>query len=232
MNNSRTKNSMMNMITGFLSRGIVMILGIISRTVFIHTLGNEYLSVNGLYSNILNLLSLAELGFGSAMVYSMYKPLAEGDQAKLNSLMTLYKKVYRIIGIVIFSLGICIIPILDWIIKDPPNIAHLTLYYILFLCNTTLSYWFFAYKASLLVADQKTYVLNNIRNIIHVIKTGFQIIILISFHNYFLYLLLNLIFTVTENMIVSAVVNRKYTVVIHEHGSDLSISEKKEFGRM
>lgn len=225
--NSRTRNSLLNIGTGFMSRGLIMILGVISRTVFIKTLGNEYLSVNGLYSNVLNLLSLAELGFGSAMVYSLYKPLAEKDYGKISSLMVLYRRVYRAIGCTIFAIGLCLIPFLDWIIKDPPNIENLKLYYFLFLSNSAVSYLFFAYKASLLTADQKTYVLNNIRNIVHIVKTIVQVLGLFLLQNYLFYLISNLIFTVFENYVISISVNRRYGRMLEKKSNELSSIEKK-----
>ena len=119
-------NSMRNLISGFVSRFMLILLGLIVRTVFIKTLGNDYLSVNGLYSNILSMLSLAELGFGTAMVYSMYKPLSEKNEAKLASLMQLYSKVYRAIGFVILVLGLCLVPFLKYIIKNQTD--HITIF--------------------------------------------------------------------------------------------------------
>ena len=109
-NNGRLYNSIKNLTSGFISRIFIIILGMVVRTIFIKTLGNDYLSVNGLYSNILNMLSLAELGFGTAVVYSMYKPLSDNDQDKLASILDLYKKVYRIIGLVVLIIGLTLIP--------------------------------------------------------------------------------------------------------------------------
>ena len=210
MGKGRLQNSIKNLASGFLSRFLIIILGMVVRTIFIKTLGNEYLSVNGLYSNILNMLSLAELGFGTAMVFSMYKPLAENDQDKLASLLDLYKKVYRVIGFVILGLGLCIIPFMGFIIKDPPNIEHLTFYYVLFLVNTVLSYWFFAYKRSILVADQREYICTNYHNVCNVLKSFVQIVVLLIVHDFTLYLIIQLGFTVAENIVIARYTDKIY----------------------
>ena len=220
---SRLQNSIKNLLSGFLSRFVIIILGLVVRTVFIKTLGNAYLSVNGLYTNILNMLSLAELGFGTAMVYSMYKPLAEHDDDKLAALMQLYKKVYRIIGWVILVLGLCVIPFMDYIIKDPPNVSHLTFYYIMFLVNTVLSYWFFAYKQSILNADQKQYICTNYHNIFNIIKSLVQIVSMLVFCNFTLYLVIQMIATIGENLAVARAADKKYPA--------LHVKEKKSLSK-
>lgn len=210
MNGSRLGNSLKNLGSGFAARIVTLLLGLVVRTVFIRTLGNDYLSVNGLYSNILSMLSLAELGFGTAVVYSMYKPLAERDDETLAALMTLYKKAYRVIGAVVLVLGLCVIPFLDLIIKDPPDIPYLTLYYVMFLLNTTMSYWFFSYKRSILTADQKEYVCTNYRTIFATIRSAVQFILLLVFRLFFLYLLTQILFTVVENLWVAIVAGKRY----------------------
>ena len=210
MAESRTAKSIKNLFSGFFSRFFTIMLGMLVRTVFIKRLGNNYLSINGLYSNILNMLSLAELGFSTAMVYSMYRPLSENNHEELASLLDLYKKAYRIIGIVIFMLGMALVPFLSFLIKDPPNIDHLTFYYILFLANTSVSYLCFSYKRSIIIADQKEYITTIYRTGFHVIKTGFQIIVLLVFSNFTLYLLVQLICTIGENLAIAHKADRLY----------------------
>jgi hypothetical protein len=143
MENSRTDNVARNMIFATACQVIYLILSFISRTVFINILGIYYLGVNGLFTNILTTLSFAELGIGNAIIFRLYKPLAEKNTEKIKALMFLYKKAYRIIGIVIVIAGLSIIPFLDLIIKDKPDInENLILIYILFLANTAISYFF------------------------------------------------------------------------------------------
>lgn len=222
---SRLQNSIKNLASGFLSRFLIIILGFVVRTVFIKTLGNNYLSVNGLYSNILNMLSLAELGFSTAMVYSMYRPLSEDDQAKLASLLALYKKVYQIIGFVILGAGLCLIPFMDYIIKDPPNVQHLTFYYLLFLINSALSYWFFAYKRSILTADQKEYICTNYHNIFNIIKSVVQIIVLLILNSFTVYLLVQLVCTVLENVSIARYAEKKYPALKQKKAEPLPKEE-------
>lgn len=228
MAESRLKNSFNNLVSGFVSRFIILLLGLIVRTIFVKVLGNSYLSVNGLYSNILSMLSLAELGFGTAMVYNMYKPIVENDSNKLAALMDLYKKVYRIIGFVILALGLAIIPFMDYIIKDPPNIDHLTLYYILFLLNTVLSYWFFAYKRSILNADQKEYIATNYKSIFTIVKSVLQIIVLIVFKDFLFYLATQMICTIAENIAIAKKTKKLYPQISNKNHPSLTKAELKK----
>ena len=140
MSGGRLRNSAKNMVSGMLFRILSMLTAFLVRTIFIKCLSTDYLSVNGLYSSILNMLSLAELWFSTAMVYSMYKPLAENDYTKLSQIMRLYKRVYWIIGTVVLFIGLLIVPFLDVIIKNKPDIEGLTFYYLLFLSSGNISY--------------------------------------------------------------------------------------------
>ena len=226
-NNGRFYNSIKNLTSGFISRFFIIILGMVVRTIFIKTLGNDYLSVNGLYSNILNMLSLAELGFGTAVVYSMYKPLSDNDQDKLASILDLYKKVYRIIGFVVLTIGLCLIPFLKNIIKNPPNINNLTFYYVLFLLNTVLSYWFFAYRRSILCADQKEYVVTNFHIVFNVLKSACQIVVLVVFHNFTFYLLAQMAFGIFENIAVAIYASKHYEAFRKRQVSILPKNERR-----
>ena len=170
MKESRTKNSFKNFQFGAITQVINTIFSFISRTIFIKVLGEEYLGVNGLFTNILTVLSFAELGIGNAIIFSMYKPIAENNKDKINALMKLYKKAYNIIGIVVLLIGICVVPFLDFIIKDPPNIhENIEMVYLLYLLNTSLSY-FFTYKKSIISAQQKEYIINTYKIIFIIIK--------------------------------------------------------------
>ena len=185
---SRTKNSLRNLLTGVVGQVITVLLNFISRSIFIHFLDIEYLGLNGLFTNILTILSLAELGVGGAIVYSMYKPIAENDKDTLKALMKLYSKIYTIIGIVIAIIGIAIAPFLDIFIKNKPkNISNLVIIYFMFLLNTVISY-FFSYKRSIITADQREYICTFYKFIFNVVKVILQIIVLIITRNFILYL--------------------------------------------
>ena len=200
---SRTANSIKNIITGFTGQAVQMLLGFVSRMVFVRCLSQDYLGVNGLFTNILSMLSLAELGIGTAIVYALYKPLADKDEEKLASLMHVYSIAYRSIGIIVAVFGLCLIPFLKFFIADPPDIQEsLVVIYCLYLFNTASSY-FFTYKTSILNADQKNYIVVGTSYIVTVIQTVAQIIILLNTRNYLLYLLCQILFGLTYNFIIS-----------------------------
>lgn len=192
MGNSRLKNSALNLATGLMGRMLTIILNFAVRTIFIHCLDEAYLSVNGLYSNILTVLSLAELGFGSAMVYRMYEPMAKHDYKKVAELLSFYKRIYFVVGMTIVAMGLCVIPFMDDIIKDKPDVPCLTLYYIIFLLNSGLSYCFAACKGTLFSADQKEYIQTNVRNVVAIIQAVLQVLLLLLFRAYLCYLLIQL----------------------------------------
>lgn len=209
-----------------MGRVFAILLNFAVRTIFIYCLNEAYLSVNGLYSNILTVLSLAELGFGSAMVYRMYAPVAVKDYQKTAALLQFYKKIYIIIGVVIFLLGLCVIPFMDYIIKDKPDISGLTLYYILFLVNTSISYWFSSYKASVLYADQKEYIKTNVQNTMAILQSGLQIVLLLLFRKYLLYLLIQLAGNIFLDLYVAHLVDKRYPEIQTYQGASLSAEER------
>lgn len=227
-NGGRIEKSLKNMVNGIAYRILTILTAFIVRTVFIRCLSNDYLSVNGLYSSILSMLSLAELGFSTAMVYSMYKPLADKDYRKLAQLMNLYKHAYAIIGTVILVVGLCLVPFLDVLIKNRPDIPGLTFYYILFLLNSAISYWFFAYRNSILQADQKSYVISNYSSIFNIIKVILQIIVLLIFHNFTVYLLVEMFCIIMQNICLAYRVKKEYPILEKDNKENLPKEEKKK----
>ena len=211
--NSRTANSIKNILSGFLGQFITTILGFVNRTVFISCLAAEYLGVNGLFTNILSMLSLAELGIGTAIIYALYKPLANKDEKQISKLMNFYSKAYISIGIIIFVLGIALMPFLHIIIKNEPNIVEsIYLIYFIYLFNTAISY-FFSYKSSLIIADQKNYIVSLIGYGVNIFQTILQIIILYTTKNFLLYLIIQSICVVINNVLISAVADKKYPFI-------------------
>ena len=149
----RTRRAFVNIIWGFIEKMITLICPLIIRTIMIYKLGNEYLGLNGLFTSILQVLSLAELGFGDAIVFSMYKPIIENDNKMLSALLNLYKKVYRIIGMVILCVGLLILPFITKFVKGGyPSEVNIYVLYCIYLFNTVISYFLFAYKEFLLIA--------------------------------------------------------------------------------
>lgn len=202
MEKSRTKESMNNIIIGFINQITTLILSFISRTIFIRVLGVEILGINGLFSDILNLLSMADLGFNTAMVYSFYKPIAENNKKKISALITFYEKIYNIIAISITIIGIAIIPFLKYIINTNKEIPFIKIYYILALAGVVISY-LFVYKTSIITANQKNYIVTRITIIVNFIKTIIQIVALLIFKNYIIYLVINLLANFLNNYIAS-----------------------------
>lgn len=224
---SRTANSIRNTVYAFMSQGATSILSFITRTVFIYTLGNTYLGLNGLFSDILTLLSLAELGVGSAIIYSMYKPVAENDERKIGALISLYGKVYTIIGVIITIIGLVLTPFLSFFISDMPNIANLNIIYLLYLLNTSLSY-FFIYKRSMLIATQQIYIASKIQIFASLLQNIIQIIILLLFKNFILYLIVQVVFVLIINMSISIYVDKKYTYLKKYKNESVDKKTKKE----
>ena len=158
----RTKNSIKNGVVSVIMSIVSLIIGFFSQKVFIYVLGTEYLGLNGLFTNILSILSVAELGFGTAIIYNLYNPVAKKDYKQINILMNYYKKIYRIVACVIFALGIIMIPFIPTIVGNT-TISHLNILFLLSLLEIVFSY-LLTYKRSILYATQKNYIVN----IIHI----------------------------------------------------------------
>lgn len=222
----RIENSIRNSFSGVFVQAASTIMGLVARTFFIKYLSAEHLGVNGLFSNVLTMLSLAEMGIGGAITYSMYKPVADKDELKIAQLMNLYRTAYRVVGTIIAILGICVIPFLDVIIKDRPNIDNLILIYLLFLGNTVASY-FFAHKKSVLSADQMERIVNYFALLYQLVRYVLQIITLILWKNYIVYLLVQITCTFLDNFTVSMYVDKKYPFLKRYANVQLDESEKK-----
>ena len=188
MQESRKIKTIRNLIYAWLSQGFTITMNIIVRIIFVHILSKEYLGITGLFSNIITILSVAELGVGSAIVYGLYEPLAKNDQMHIKALMQFYKKIYTGIGIFILVAGFTLTPYISWFIKELPDIPHLQFIYLLFICNTAASY-FFSYKGTLISADQKEYILKKIRMKVLFSMYIAQIIILLITKKYIAFLL-------------------------------------------
>jgi O-antigen/teichoic acid export membrane protein len=215
-NKSRTANSIRNAGVSIFSNILVIVLGFIVRTVFIRTLSTEYLGVNGLFTNILTIFSLAELGIGNAIIYQLYKPLAYQDEEKVNSLMGFYGNTYKVIALVVAGMGLLVLPFLDIIIKSPPQIVeNIRIVYLLYLTNSVFTY-LFIYKKSLLVADQKEYIAEVIKIIKTILLSVAQILILLIYKNFMLYLVIQMVATLIHNIVISFLVDKKYVYTSKE----------------
>lgn len=207
----RTKNATKNIVFGTILKLYQIIVPFLMRTAMIYLLGVEYLGLNSLFTSILQVLNLVELGVGSAMVYSMYKPIAKDDEVEICALMKLYKIYYRIIGLVIFVLGMILCPFIPHLIKsNVPADMNVYILYILNLLATVFSYWLFAYKNCLLSAHQRTDVTSKITIIINTIMYVAQFLLLFIFRNYYFYVIALLLGQITINITTAWVVDKMY----------------------
>lgn len=209
---NRTKNASRNILYGLLSKAYTIIVPFLMRTLMIYLLGTQYLGLNSLFSSVLSVLNLAELGVGSAIFYSMYKPIAEDDTETICALMALYKKYYRIIGALILVVGGALTPWIPSIIKAGtlPEDVNIYILYWMNLGATVLSYWLFAYKNCLLGAHQR----GDIGSKISMISTTFtyilQILILVFLRNYYLYTFVVIGVGIVNNIITACIVDHMY----------------------
>lgn len=207
----RSKNAVRNIKVGILCNLISVFFPFMLRTILIHTVGVEYLGLNGLFSSILSVLSLAELGFGSAMVFYMYRAIANDDTQQINALLYAYRKVYSIIGVIILLIGIALIPFLPKLIQGSyPAGIHPVVIYLLYLINTVTSYFMFAYRGSLLTAFQRKDIASWIYLLIHVGQYLTQAVLLLTFKNYYLYLAVIPVFTILSNLCIAVVSKRMF----------------------
>ncbi|PMC37340.1 hypothetical protein CJ195_11295 [Bacillus sp. UMB0899] len=223
---SRTKNSLRNIAYALAGQLLGLISNFATRTIFIIYLNAEYLGIDGLFTNILSVLSLAELGIGAAIIYALYKPLANNDTQKVKALMNLFRKAYIIIGVTVLLLGMSITPFLDYMIKDQPDIEFLSLLYIIFVINSASTY-FFSYKRSLLIADQKQYITTIFHYSSMVLLNITQIIILIFTQSYLLFLIVKLIFNLLSNIGISITTDRLYPYIKGKNNEQLDKETKK-----
>ena len=213
---TRTQNAKRNIITSVINKLVIMLTNFVMRTVLIWYLGKVYLGLDSLFTSILQILSLTELGIGSAMVYSMYKPLAENDTPAICALLKLYRTVYRWIALIMTVLGLAITPFLPLIVKnDLPGGLNLYVLYFINLGNTVLSYLLFAYRSALFTADQQYSINNNIYSIFKIASTVLQIgaIVLLRNHEYIAYYFYSLalpLTTVLKNLVTYFLSNKMY----------------------
>ena len=188
-----------------------MIVPFLTRTAMIHIMGVQYLGLNSLFASIIQVLSLAELGVGHAMVYAMYKPIARDDERTICALMKLYRKYYRIIGLLIGAGGLLLMPVIPKLISgDVPAELNVYVLYLLNLAATVLSYWLFAYKNCLLQAHQRNDIVSWISAATYTLQWSVQLTVLLIFHDYYLYLIISLVTQVVNNVVSAMIVGRKY----------------------
>lgn len=225
---SRIKNSVKNVFFNVTGQILTLVLSFVTRTVLIKTLGIEYAGINGLISSIISMLSLTELGIGTAIIYNLYQPLAVQDEEKVRILMKFYKTAYRVISLVITVAGIAVMPFLPVIIKDDISFVNIYLVFGFYLLQTVSSYMLFAYKSGLLKADQKEYIISQIGYAFTIVTNIVQILILIIFKDYIWYIAAVVIFNLLKNIVVAIKVDQLYPYTMKKENKKLSKDERKE----
>lgn len=221
--NSRAINAKLNVIYGYVAQVGILILSFVGRKIFLSFLSADYLGINGLYSNILTILSLAELGLDTAVVYSLYKPVAEDNKVLIASMLRYFRKIYYVIAVVIFAVGLLLVPFLRFLIRSDLPFNDLIFYYVLFLINTVASY-FVAYKVALLSAYQEQRIQKLVMLSANFILQIIHIIVLYIWENYYAYIIANVISTIISNLILNYVCYRK-------HADIFSIDVYEEFDK-
>ena len=205
----------------------VLVVGFIVQRVFVNTLGLEYLGINGLFTNIITMLGIIELGLGSAIIYHLYRPLADHNVERVKSLLHFYKIGYRIVAAIVLAIGLLLMPFLPAIIGEvsiPNNIAAV---YALFLTDVVFSY-LLTYKRSILYADQKNYLINLAHMASMLVMNGLQVAALVITGDFYLYLLIKIAMRITENLVISAVVNKRYSYITEGKAQSLDTETRHD----
>ena len=229
MENSRTKNSVLIMATSGVRQFLTLLLSFASRTVFIYVLGARYLGINGLFSNILAMLSLAELGIGSAISYYLYKPIALNDKERIKSLMQFYKTCYRLVGFAIIGFGCLIMPFLNKMVNlNQPIPENLYLIYFLFLLDSAFTYLFWAYKQAIMFANQQQYKIEKINIAFAILSCCVDIIVLLIFKSFIIYLLFKMAIVIVKNIIIAKKIDKAFPHLKEKDIKRLSKTEVKD----
>ena len=223
---SRVNNSKRNVSYGIIVTILGTLVSFANRTAFVKCLGVSYLGLNGLFGEVLAMLSLAELGVGMAINYSLYKPIHEHDYTRINQLMSLFRKTYNFVAIFIFGIGLILLPFVHLFVNGIDfSLSYIRLVFFLFLVSTSVSY-LFSYNTSFLNAAQKQYIVSLTSALLNVSFAVFNIILLVLYHNYVLTLILMIIQTLTANIIVTIYVKKKYSFITYN--DDLSLEDRKK----
>lgn len=223
---ARTQNSIRNIFAAMVGQLGGVLVNLIARVFFLHFLNHTYLGLNGLFTNVLTMLSLVELGVGPAMAYSLYKPLADGDIERIKSHMAFYKKAYITIGLAIAVLGLVFLPFYTVFMDEVPDIPHMNAIYLLFVGNTVISY-FYSYKRALIVCDQKKYIETSVHYGAYFILNVVQIIFLALTSNYIIFLVLQMLSTWLENLILARKADKLYPYLRDKNVKPLSKTDSQ-----
>lgn len=224
---SRSQKAFISLLTGCIGEGVLVIANLLTRKVLCDVLGTEYLGISSLFTSVLSVLSLAELGVGTSIIFHLYKPVADNNKVRIYQLLMFFKRTYHFIGIIISAVGLVIMPILSYLIDDIP--AHVNIYvlFLIYLLQTVSSYFFFGYKSALLQANQKQYAINLVSILVSIITSIMQIVVLIAFKNIYLFIGVRAITTILQNLLVAFWCNKCYPDIVHQSSEPLRKEEQK-----
>lgn len=231
MGDTRTKNSSRNIIFSLMAYFLQVVLGFFVRRYFIYIFGTEYLGLNSLFTNVISILSLAELGFGSALVFAMYKPMADGDKEKVRQLLQFYRKSYMIIGSVIGVIGLCVLPFMNYFQAKAPSVnVDLYIVYLIYLFNTVVSY-FFAYRRSLLYVNQRNDIESKVGILCQILSTILQLGVLAFVKDYYIYVCVSVFATILSNALIYLITQKKYADLVIKPLSSLDKTTRKQINK-
>lgn len=223
---SRTQYSARNTTVAMVARVVAIFMGFFTRVVFTHTLSEDYVGVNGLFTDILNVLALSELGIGTAITYALYKPISEKDIEKQKSLMRLYRSFYRVVAIFVLVAGLLVIPFMDVLIKNQPKVDYLILLYLMYLANSVISY-LLVYKRTLIDAYQLSYIGVLYQTFFLILQNVLQIIVLLTTRNFVLFVGLLIGCTICNNICISKKADKMYPFLKDKDVQPLDKEEQK-----
>ena len=232
MEGSRVEKSIKNTSFGMIGLAVSILVQFVSRTIFIKFLGDEYNGVNGLFTNILSVFNLAELGFAYSIAYALYAPLQTANKEKICAIMNYLRKMYYLIALIVGAAGLLCVPFLQYLIKEdistlPFALNQIRVYFLIFLANTVFSY-LWSYKRTLITADQKNYLVSNADNLSNILLYVVQIVLLIVTRNYYLYLSLMLVKTVVTNLVLTVIANKRYPYLNENLHLRVDVEERKQ----
>jgi len=230
--NSRTLNSLRNFIYGISGQIVSVLLAFVARTFFIRFLSEDYLGISGLFTNILSVLSVSELGISSAITFCLYKPLAENNKDEIKAIMHFYRNAYIVIGFFVLGIGLILLPFLDTLLKDNTSLVNVRIVYLFYIMESVTSYWFFAYKATLLKADQKLYMVTVYEQILAFFRALARILMLILLRkqpeiSFYIYTIIGFISNVLLNVCISSKVDKEYSFIKERNASPISAESKR-----
>ncbi len=209
MPEGRSAKSVRNVATGIANKVLLMVLAFATRTLFIRLLGAEYTGVSSLYTNILSVLSLAEMGMGNVLMFNLYGALKDKDEDRIASLVNEFRKIYSAIIVIVLSIGVLLIPFLRFIVHSPLDSRELVGYYLLYLVNSVASY-FVVYRTIVLSADQKSFISNIVHTAATVAMYILQILYLLLRKDFWGYLIIQVLCTIGSNLILNGISLKHY----------------------